>query len=1120
MVKTGKIARYLSLSVLSLAIIFAVLNFFLTGHLERYLEKELIERTSQATDGFYRLSFDKLSIRFLNGELKLEGVVLRPDSVVFRQWAAIDSLPQVYVCMRIGLIDFKGVNLTWRWNYRRLHFNSFEIKSPEIDMFKALPTGRITEETRNADTKTLYELISPYMNVLSVKTLNLENARISYHVEGPVSPLLYRLENVNFHAYDFRLDSMSYRRGNLLYCQNFDFVINQPQTLLVSNEFYLKTDSIRLSTKDSLISIRNIKLEPQTLLWEKTNQKPSSYLLGQIKAVDVRGIRFERRETLNYLTARAFDIVSSRISLYDLTKEKGIPDTSAVSVRQGLADADSLVQALALYDVISPVLQSVAIDEINIEQTGLMYSKSIREQTDVYSLPEVDLHAREFLIDSLVEPGQELRYFRSIGLEARDIQGVVTSRNHRLDVKHLSMNTADGSLRLDSLRLKPLSVRSRNDYMSGSIDAIRMDGLAYDQGISADVLMIRSPRLDYYNVSNVSSSTGVRGTVSMNSHVDVENLLNPFLRYLSIRKISIQNADASFTDLSGPDTVTYRLNDFSFFADNFLVNERTNRMNRLPFSYENAGFRFRDFKNDLPGGEYHLSIKRGNLSTVTGRLSLEQVALTSSKKRLSFTSPILTLTRIRVPQNKFEKQLFAGDLLVENPVFDWEREDSTHLSSSMDSLTLGGLSYNDSHQLLFKRLQVYRGQLAYSWRLDTSGLRMIGQSDIHLAVCDAWMNLKSKDFQFGDIQLRTRDIQIPLDNGFYLLKIGNLDLVKSELRLDDVRLVSPFSKMEFAYKQPEHQDWFDVKVGRVMLTDIDWQRYWDDKRVHIGGLWINDVLLQNLKNRKIPVRPHLVPMIYEGLQKAPFRFSVDTAAVSDVSVVYEELALKGGKPGKLFFTDMNGHFAGLTNIVSSTDQYITLRANGKLMGSGPFKAVWKLPVDPRHDRFLLEGWLDSLDLLALNEIVTPLAPTEIRSGRTHDVSFFMDASSVSGRIQLNFPYKDLKVAVLKEKNGEMIRKGFLSHLANMILRKDNPSHPEKAGSKLRQVDITVVRDPYHSTFNYLWQMLRPALVESVGISKKEQDTARKAAGFFAKVKHFFGIRKKEREDPAEEMLQE
>ena len=106
-----KILKHTVIAVLSLAVLFLVLNLFLTGRLERYLKRELIERTANATDGFYRLSFDKLSISFFKGELRLEGISLEPDSKVFEHWAALDSLPDTYVSTRIEVIDFKGINL-------------------------------------------------------------------------------------------------------------------------------------------------------------------------------------------------------------------------------------------------------------------------------------------------------------------------------------------------------------------------------------------------------------------------------------------------------------------------------------------------------------------------------------------------------------------------------------------------------------------------------------------------------------------------------------------------------------------------------------------------------------------------------------------------------------------------------------------------------------------------------------------------------------------------------------------------------------------------------------------------------------------------------------------------
>ena len=98
----------LGIAMVLIAAIF-LLNLHLTKRLERYLRKELIHRTAEATDGFYRLSFDNLSISFFKGELTLEGIKLCPDSAVFRDWERKDSLPSVYVTAEVGMIDFKGL---------------------------------------------------------------------------------------------------------------------------------------------------------------------------------------------------------------------------------------------------------------------------------------------------------------------------------------------------------------------------------------------------------------------------------------------------------------------------------------------------------------------------------------------------------------------------------------------------------------------------------------------------------------------------------------------------------------------------------------------------------------------------------------------------------------------------------------------------------------------------------------------------------------------------------------------------------------------------------------------------------------------------------------------------
>ena len=175
-------------------------------------------------------------------------------------------------------------------------------------------------------------------------------------------------------------------------------------------------------------------------------------------------------------------------------------------------------------------------------------------------------------------------------------------------------------------------------------------------------------------------------------------------------------------------------------------------------------------------------------------------------------------------------------------------------------------------------------------KLDTTNLFIEG-----LAV-----DTRLRTYKLDDIRFSTRNLELPLDNGFYTLKVGAVDLTGSSVVIDRIRLISPYPKMQFAYLQPHHKDWFDVSVGQVALAGIDLSTYLSEKVLRIADVQISDAVLQNFKNQKIPIPRRIVPMIYTGLQKAPVKLDFQRVGIKNFSVVYEELAKKGTVPGKLF----------------------------------------------------------------------------------------------------------------------------------------------------------------------------------------------------------------------------
>lgn len=771
--KRKKTLRHIIIAVASLGILLTILNLYLTNRLERYLQTELVNRTSDATDGFYSLKFDKLSISFLTGELRLEGIDLRPDSAVFREWASWDSLPKVYVQTKVDVIDFRGVNLVWRVNNKQLHFRTFEIKSPEVEVFQSNQSERVEEAPKNTQTKTLYELVSHYINVLTVKTMNLENARISYAIRDSVMPMLYTLDDVSFHAYGFRLDSLSSQSGKLLYCDNFDFVTHQPQTLITNNDLVLATDSINLDTRDSLIHIGPISLRSK-----ETYPKGRNYSLnGNIGSIAVHGIWFKRKEGRNFLTANSFDIHSPHLNAAGLQNIMPEDDTKKAEKKNvEKIDTDSLIQTFSLYPFISPILHSITINHIGIDDGRIRYAPDIRDSINVYSIDNFDFKANGLIVDSVSSTVDE---------------------------------------------------KSQLEYLSFSAEKVRM----------------------------------------------------------------------------------------------------------------------------------------------------------------------------------------------------------------------------------------------------------------------------------------------PVDNGFYTLKIDNLRLDRDNFTLSNFHLESRYPMGNFSYKHPKHADWFNIKIGHVELKEIDIQAYFSENTLRMKQAIVNDMLLENFKNQKIRLPRRIVPMVYEGIQKAPVKIDIPQMDVQNFTVNYYELARNGDKPGKLSITDVNGRFTGLTNIVTSPEQFIQLDAEARFMGKGYFTATWMLPVDPAHDQFLLQAHLVQFDLTALNEFITPLAGAEIVSGQTRNFAINMDASSKGGTIHMRFPYQNLKVNILKDKQLDADKNSFTSFLVNTAVRNNNPPNPDKADSKLRESQITIVRDPYHSTFNYLWQMLRPSLTESVGIGEGTQKFGKGVMKVITGIKNIF---KKEDKDQEKE----
>ncbi|MDR0427471.1 MAG: hypothetical protein LBH12_02585 [Dysgonamonadaceae bacterium] len=320
----------------------------------------------------------------------------------------------------------------------------------------------------------------------------------------------------------------------------------------------------------------------------------------------------------------------------------------------------------------------------------------------------------------------------------------------------------------------------------------------------------------------------------------------------------------------------------------------------------------------------------------------------------------------------------------------------------------------------------------------------------------------------------------------YTLSTGKLTVsgADSLIQISDIDYSSTVPKWKSAYLHPNHADWMDVKVGEILLKGIDSEKYMNNKTVLADSVLISGVYFKSCKNKNIQVTPKKTPLIYESVQKFPVPFFISYLKASDFNVEYEELDKNGSVPGFINFTRMEGIFPeGITNIVKSPEQMNKLTVNGKLMNEGMINAELYLPVDSAYDYVHIKGSLGTMNMIPLNRIIEPLAPVRIEDGFIQGMNFDITGGREKAEIKMCLRYNDLSINILNsQKEKQRSDNIFLSFIANTAIPHNNPSE----GKAIRCVEAEQERDPYRSSFNYLWKIYFAGVKETIGFSKAKQ----------------------------------
>lgn len=325
-----------------------------------------------------------------------------------------------------------------------------------------------------------------------------------------------------------------------------------------------------------------------------------------------------------------------------------------------------------------------------------------------------------------------------------------------------------------------------------------------------------------------------------------------------------------------------------------------------------------------------------------------------------------------------------------------------------------------------------------------SGNYNLSLSGIEVSVDDKFDFTEDLSFKKGTAQLK--DNQFLLPGELYDLKAGeiSIDYSDSLLLINEFKFIPNFSKTEFGWKNGTQTDRFDVSIDTILASDIHFSNLMKHLDIRLGNLALAGADINIYRDKNVPFDFSKYPKLpHQSLVGLPLSLLIDSLDIRRVDLQYEELQEGEDAPGIISLTEGNIRVYNITSTEKAVSDKESMKIAGRFMlqGKAPFDMEMELPYAQRFGEFSYRGSIGEMELKDLNSMTIPSEGINILEGSLDSFDFSMNANEVFALGTASFYYHDVKIEIMKKGKGigeENHSRSFLSSLANIAIRKDNP----------------------------------------------------------------------------------
>lgn len=283
--------------------------------------------------------------------------------------------------------------------------------------------------------------------------------------------------------------------------------------------------------------------------------------------------------------------------------------------------------------------------------------------------------------------------------------------------------------------------------------------------------------------------------------------------------------------------------------------------------------------------------------------------------------------------------------------------------------------------------------------------------------------------------------------------------------------------------QPYQSDYTTITTGAVNLGPFDIYRYINDTLFDLGTINVNDGRMTGFRDKRKTLQPGITKLLpVNSLKKISAHLLIDTIALNNARVEYEELNDKTNASGKIIVAKLNGSISHVRNYDLSPADSLHILATGLLQNSILTRLDMKQSYADTSAGFSMKVKMGPADITVLNPVLVPLASVELKSGQLDTLIMLVTGNDDIAYGKMKMLYHDLKIKLFKIREGKKSSSpAILSFFGNLIVKNSNK---EKTNA------VFFRRWKNRSAVNYLLKITMSGITSSIRFKKNRKELRR------------------------------